>query len=211
MNQVRAWGTWQYKCRNLHWTLHQPNCLVSNARDAAQPQGVFIANTLIDKAYARSLSGTQRTLLGVFGGFTVDRAQGKHVRTAAGLIALYCVLCSGCYMMDNADEYWAEGCQSWFDATVRSDVNSGINTRQKLKAHDPQFAALLTEVGETLGMTRFCMWDTKRVCASPVVHAWAVTPCVVLSTPSGCCQYRCAGLCSQLCQQTHVETELCLD
>ena len=24
------------------------------------------------------------------------------------------------YMMENADEYWAEGTQSWFDATVRT-------------------------------------------------------------------------------------------
>ena len=49
-------------------------------------------------------------------------------------------------MMENADEYWAEGCQSWFDATMRVDVNSGINTRDKLKQHDPEFAKLLTEV-----------------------------------------------------------------
>jgi len=49
-------------------------------------------------------------------------------------------------MMENADEYFAEGCQTWFDATARSDVNSGINTREKLKAHDPGFAELLAEV-----------------------------------------------------------------
>ena len=49
-------------------------------------------------------------------------------------------------MMDNADEYWAEGCQSWFDATIRTDVNDGINTREKLKAHDPGLAAALIKV-----------------------------------------------------------------
>jgi hypothetical protein len=52
-------------------------------------------------------------------------------------------------MMFNADEYWAEGCQSWFDATIRTDVNSGINTRDKLKAHDTHFAQLLEKV---------CVW-----------------------------------------------------
>lgn len=51
--------------------------------------------------------------------------------------------------MENADEYWAEGCQSWFDATVRTDVNSGINTRPALKQHDPRFARLLTEVRQS--------------------------------------------------------------
>lgn len=49
-------------------------------------------------------------------------------------------------MMANVDEYWAEGTQSWFDASLRSDVNSGINTRVKLKAHDPHLAAVLAEV-----------------------------------------------------------------
>lgn len=49
----------------------------------------------------------------------------------------------GCYMASNAQEYWAEGAQAWFDATVRTDVNSGINTREKLKRHDPTLAKLL--------------------------------------------------------------------
>ena len=51
-----------------------------------------------------------------------------------------------CYMMDNADEYFAEACQSWFEATVREDVNSGVNTRAALKARDPQLAALMQKV-----------------------------------------------------------------
>lgn len=55
---------------------------------------------------------------------------------------------TGCYMLENADEYFAEGCQTWFDATVRTDVNGGINTREKIKQHDPDFAQLLAEVRE---------------------------------------------------------------
>jgi hypothetical protein len=47
------------------------------------------------------------------------------------------------YMMDNEEEYWAEGCQSWFDATVRCDVNDGINRREALEAHDPGLAQAL--------------------------------------------------------------------
>ena len=30
-----------------------------------------------------------------------------------------------CYMISNESEYWAEGCQSWFDATVRCGANQG--------------------------------------------------------------------------------------
>ncbi|KAL1504148.1 hypothetical protein AB1Y20_010557 [Prymnesium parvum] len=48
-----------------------------------------------------------------------------------------------CYMSSCADEYWAEGTQSWFNATVRTDVNCGINTREKLRRHDPALALLL--------------------------------------------------------------------
>lgn len=49
-------------------------------------------------------------------------------------------------MMKNVEEYWAEACQAWFDATVRTDVNSGINQRQILQAHDPDLSLLLEEV-----------------------------------------------------------------
>ena len=48
-----------------------------------------------------------------------------------------------CYMGSNADEYWAEGTQAWFDATVREDVNACVNSRSRLKAHDPALALLL--------------------------------------------------------------------
>ena len=59
------------------------------------------------------------------------------------------------YAMSNADEYWAEGTQSWFDATVREDVNDGHNTREKLAAHDPALTALLAEAYGSEGTWRF--------------------------------------------------------
>ncbi|EFN55802.1 hypothetical protein CHLNCDRAFT_145288 [Chlorella variabilis] len=51
-----------------------------------------------------------------------------------------------CYMMENESEYWAEGTQAWFDATVREDVTSGVNTRHKLQERDPKLAELMTLV-----------------------------------------------------------------
>ncbi len=55
-----------------------------------------------------------------------------------------------CYMMADSQEYWAEGTQAWFNATVRLDVNGGINTREKIKKHDPDLAKILDKVyGET--------------------------------------------------------------
>ena len=52
----------------------------------------------------------------------------------------------GIYMMANSGEYWAEGVQAWLGVTLRTDVNGGFNTQQKLKAHDPALAALLEKV-----------------------------------------------------------------
>ena len=50
------------------------------------------------------------------------------------------------YMMASSQEYWAEGTQSWFGVTQRTDVNDGYNTKAKLSAHDPGLAAVLSQV-----------------------------------------------------------------
>lgn len=49
-------------------------------------------------------------------------------------------------MIADEKEYWAEGTQAWFNASIRDDVNDGINTREKLWKHDPDLSALLKEV-----------------------------------------------------------------
>lgn len=49
-------------------------------------------------------------------------------------------------MVVDDKEYWAEGTQAWFDASLRDDVNDGINTREKLWKHDPELASLLQDV-----------------------------------------------------------------
>ncbi|HEX8914823.1 MAG TPA: hypothetical protein VF796_20895, partial [Humisphaera sp.] len=56
-------------------------------------------------------------------------------------------LWKGTYAMTNHHEYWGEGTQSWFDTNRRNDRDHGdVDTREKLKAYDPDLAALLTEV-----------------------------------------------------------------
>jgi hypothetical protein len=51
------------------------------------------------------------------------------------------------YAATNRQEYWAEGVQSWFD---NNDFNNALHndiwTREKLKAYDPQLAALCAGV-----------------------------------------------------------------
>ena len=50
------------------------------------------------------------------------------------------------YMLSNADEYWAEGTQAWFEATVRMDVTAEMKTRVAVKERDPMLAVLLERV-----------------------------------------------------------------
>ena len=71
---------------------------------------------------------------------------------------------AGIYMIENADEYWAEGVQSWFDATIRTDVNDGHNTRSKLKLHDPDLSLILAE---TLGDGS---WRFPQTAPCPLRH-----------------------------------------
>jgi hypothetical protein len=52
----------------------------------------------------------------------------------------------GIYMIRDSGEYWAEGVQAWLGVTLRTDVNGGYNTQQKIKEHDPDLAAILERI-----------------------------------------------------------------
>lgn len=70
------------------------------------------------------------------------------------------------YMMQNAEEFWAEGTQAWFHASMRSDVNCGINTRDGVTERLPELATLLHEAfGD--GSWRYDTSDEN-------CHAWSI-------------------------------------
>lgn len=53
----------------------------------------------------------------------------------------------GTYAGENAEEYWAEAVQDWFDNNRENDaLHNHVNTRAELKAYDPDLAALCAEV-----------------------------------------------------------------
>lgn len=52
----------------------------------------------------------------------------------------------GIYMICDEKEYWALGTEAWFNASRRTTLNDGINTREKLKSHDPELAQFLEEI-----------------------------------------------------------------
>lgn len=60
----------------------------------------------------------------------------------AGLKGLW----RGKYAATNPSEYWAEGVQSWFGTNRENDFeHNHVNTREELKEHDPELAALIEE------------------------------------------------------------------
>eukprot|EP00198_Chlamydomonas_reinhardtii_P003954 XP_001693290.1 predicted protein [Chlamydomonas reinhardtii] len=65
-----------------------------------------------------------------------DRGKIKKLYDAAYAAGVYD---KSAYIMENEDEYWAEGTQAWFNATIRTDVTAGVNTREKLRARDPGY------------------------------------------------------------------------
>ena len=61
------------------------------------------------------------------------------------------------YAAENADEYWAEGVQSWFDVNdVPGPVHNEINTRSELEEYDPALAALVKEALGDVTLSSSC-------------------------------------------------------
>jgi hypothetical protein len=95
-----------------------------------------------------------------------DRIRAAHkAALAAGLVD------DASYMGSNASEYWAESAQAWFDASVRCDVNCGLNSREELSRRDPDVAAeLLLAFGNGA-------WRYTHVLAAAAprrAEAWAI-------------------------------------
>lgn len=92
------------------------------------------------------------------------RALVQHCYSEAVARGLYP---EGCYTISCAEEYFAEGTQAWFDATMRTDVNGGLNTREKLRTHDPALAlVLLSAYGDG-------DWRFTRLLSAHIRETWS--------------------------------------
>jgi len=61
------------------------------------------------------------------------------------------------YAATNADEYWAEGVQSWFDLNdPPGPIHNEINTRAELEDYDPVLAGLIGEVFGEAAVSSSC-------------------------------------------------------
>ena len=65
-------------------------------------------------------------------------------------------LWTGSYAASNADEYWAEGVQAWFDVGWSL---TGVDTRTELEAYDATFAGIMREVFGDADLFSSCHLD----------------------------------------------------
>jgi xylan 1,4-beta-xylosidase len=82
------------------------------------------------------------------------------------------------YAMSNPEEYWAEAVQSYFDcnAPPRRRVHNDIDTREELKAYDPELFQLIDESFKS-PQWRYVRYDNRHSAAAvgPNVPASVVT------------------------------------
>ncbi|MBL7153596.1 MAG: hypothetical protein ISS79_07745 [Phycisphaerae bacterium] len=73
------------------------------------------------------------------------------------------------YAASNPGEYWAEGVQSWFECNRQNNYNHNhVNTREELKAYDPDLAKLIAEV---FRLTEKTDWRYEPIAKQPQVTA----------------------------------------
>lgn len=129
---------WNKRCRGVGATRARPAC--SGAEEnVLQLDG--------DRYRGESI------LIHEFGHTMLVMGLDKEFRTAVQTAykdAMAKGLFKNTYAASNADEYWAEGVQDWFDANLTSTPSNGIHneigTRAQLRTYDPALAALLEKV-----------------------------------------------------------------
>lgn len=92
-------------------------------------------------------------------GLGLDEAFRGRVKAAYDS-AMAAGLWANTYAASNADEYWAEGTQDWFNANLQADppngIHNSVNTRAELQTYDPALYTLLAEVYPSYDWTPAC-------------------------------------------------------
>eukprot|EP00271_Cylindrocystis_brebissonii_P006451 TRINITY_DN19243_c0_g1_i1.p1 TRINITY_DN19243_c0_g1~~TRINITY_DN19243_c0_g1_i1.p1 ORF type:complete len:402 (+),score=57.74 TRINITY_DN19243_c0_g1_i1:693-1898(+) len=135
---------WDSQVRGLGGTKTIPTCSVGeeNVLRCPYPEDKYYQESILIHEFAHTIMEVafddklNKRILDIY-----NRSKGLYTQ--------------GIYMAVDAREYWAEGSESWFNASLRKDVNDGINTREKLRKHDPELAQLMAEVYGDSGTWRY--------------------------------------------------------
>ncbi len=129
---------WDVRTRGVGGTIDRPLASVGEENLLGIGEDRYIGECILVHEFGHSVLN-----LGV------DDATRERLR-AAYAAAKEAGLWEATYAATDADEYWAEGIQDWFDANLEADpadgVHNRVNTRAELREHDPALAGILAEV-----------------------------------------------------------------
>lgn len=126
---------WDKRARGLGATRHRPAVSCAEENLLGLPGDRYPKESILIHEFAHAIHlMALRDLDPEFDGRL------KRLRAEAGKRELW----KGTYADSNDEEYWAEGVQSYFNANNPKDrQHNGIDTREKLKAHDPALFELI--------------------------------------------------------------------
>ncbi|HZE95573.1 MAG TPA: hypothetical protein VE981_00965 [Planctomycetota bacterium] len=132
---------WNKRCRGVGATVARPACSATEENLLQLDGDRYAGESILIHEFGHTML--------VMGMTRIDRGFKADI-DAAYKDAMAKGLFRNTYAASNADEYWAEGAQDWFDANLTSTPSNGIHneigTRAALKSYDPALAALLAKV-----------------------------------------------------------------
>ena len=132
---------WNQRCRGVGATVVRPACSATEENLLQLDEDRYRGESILIHEFGHTM--LVMGLDGIDPKFRADVAAAYKDAMSKGLF-------KNTYAATNADEYWAEGVQDWFDANLKAKPANGIHneigTRVDLKKYDPALAALLEKV-----------------------------------------------------------------
>ena len=140
LNEVFPETDWDTRARGLSATLVRPAVSVGEENLLGFAGDTYVGESIFIHEFAHTIHG--------IGIVSIDPEFMPRLQ-AAYENAIEAGLWLNTYAATNADEYWAEGVQSWFNSNLASDppdgIHNSIDTREELKTYDATLAELIDE------------------------------------------------------------------
>ena len=131
---------WDRRARGLGATHARPVCSCAEENLLGYPTDRYLGENILIHEFAHTLHTMAIVEIDETFGERLERAYARAMEEG---------LWANTYAATNAEEYWAEGVQSWFDANREAPkadgVHNEVNTRRELEEVDPALAGLISE------------------------------------------------------------------
>ncbi len=142
---------WDERARGLGATLDRPAVSCAEENVLCESGDRYKGESILVHEFAHAIFNIGIELFEPTARAKLDKSYDDAIK--AGLFA-------NTYAGSNADEYWAEGVQDWFDTNITKTPADGIHneigTRAQLETYDPTLAALVAEVFGKLSWRYSC-------------------------------------------------------